>query len=169
MERTIPQQHSARQPTPLTAIEPLDISFGGEFEFILIEHFSDQEGWESRELKDEVFYGPSQVGDVLKAALFKFTSCGDYFHMPIGVQPADQSWRPDHGGRNVLADDSMQLTERQKAPLKESHYNMLGVCSASAFGSTSICRDAPLWWPLTSSQTSLQSKRKPLGLPLSLK
>jgi hypothetical protein len=39
-----------------------------EFEFILIEHLPDWEGWEASELEDDVLYGLSQVGDVLKAA-----------------------------------------------------------------------------------------------------
>jgi len=133
MEPLIPQRPSAGQPTTTTpaatppTIEPLDISFGVEFEFLLIENFPRWQEWESSELKDKVFYGLSQVGDVLKNTRFKCSSCGDDFHMPIGVQPADQSWRPDHSGWNVVADASMQLTERQKALLKENHYDMMGI------------------------------------------
>jgi hypothetical protein len=135
MEPLTPQHRPARQPTtpttpaatPPTIGEPLDISFGVEFEFILIENFPRWQEWESSELKDKVFCGLSQVGDVLKNARFKCSSCGDDFHMPIGVQPANQSWRPDHSGWNVVADASMQLTERQKALLKENHYDMMGI------------------------------------------
>ena len=133
MEPRIPQRRSDGQPTLPTptstspAIDPLDVSFGVEFEFILIEHFPNWEEWQATEHKDKIFYGLSQVGEVLKNTWFKCSSCDDYFRMPIGVQPASSGWRPDNSGWNVVADDSMQLTERQKALLKENHFDMIGV------------------------------------------
>jgi hypothetical protein len=133
MEPLIPQRRSAGQPTFPTAtttrpaIDPLDVSFGVEFEFILIEHFPDWKEWQATEHIDKVFYGLSQVGEVLKNTWFKCSSCDDHFRMPIGVQPANESWSPDHSGWNVVADDSMQLTERQKALLKENHFDMMGI------------------------------------------
>jgi hypothetical protein len=134
MDRIIPQHHrSAGQPTVHTptstppAIDALDVSFGVEFEFILIEHFPDWKEWQATGHKDKVFYGLSQVGEVLKNTWFKCSSCDDHFRMPIGVQPANESWSPDHSGWNVVADDSMQLTERQKALLKENHFDMMGI------------------------------------------
>jgi hypothetical protein len=133
MEPLIPQRRSAGQPTFPTAtttrpaIDPLDVSFGVEFEFILIEHFPDWKEWQATEHIDKVFCGLSQVGEVLKNTWFKCSTCGEDFRMPIGIQPANESWRSDHSGWNVVADDSMQLTERQKALLKENHFDMMGI------------------------------------------
>lgn len=132
MEPLIPQRRSAGQPTTTPAatppaIDPIDVSFGVEFEFILIKRFPRWKEWKATGHKDKFFYGLSQVGFVLKNTWFKCSSCDDHFRMPIGVQPANESWRPDHSGWNVVADDSMQLTERQKVLLKENHFDMIGV------------------------------------------
>lgn len=86
MDQPTPQGHPVTSPTTTpTALKPLDISFGVEFEFILI-----VPGFEERKTKKlgvKVFDSLSQVGKVLRDTEFRCKSCKKPFRMPIGVQP----------------------------------------------------------------------------------
>jgi len=87
MNQTIPQQRRSADGSPTTppTNEPLDISFGVEFEFILIERIRDPQDWEKKSIQDKLWHGLSKVGDVLKITWFQCASCDQRFHMPIGV------------------------------------------------------------------------------------
>ena len=124
-------QESSAEPlaTSTAIIEPLDISFGVEFEFILIERFPEDEAWADKTLQQKVYYGLSQVGEILKAMLFTCGSCGTQFQMPIAVQDASEDWKANHEQWNVQADDSMKLTrdQRRKLLALDDNCDALGV------------------------------------------
>jgi hypothetical protein len=122
-------QRSSRRPSTETTVEPLDISFGVEFEFIPIEKIPNWKEWETKKLEEKVFHGLLLVGDVPKKTRFQCNdiSCNEQFLMPIGVQPTSAAWKPDHSQWNVVADDSMKLSCGQRTALLENHYDMFGV------------------------------------------
>jgi hypothetical protein len=136
-------QHSSRRPsTDESTPEPLDISFGVEFEFILIERIPNWKEWETIDYRPKIFHGLSRAGDVLKDTWFQCNNkyCNEKFRMPIGVEPppidrdptddnedVPAAWKPDHSHWNVVADNSMKLSLDQSTALKENHYNMFGV------------------------------------------
>lgn len=110
-----------------TAVKPLDVSYGVEFEFILVESFPEEQARPYRTKNDKCYYGLSQVADVLKNALFQCRSCDEQFHVPIGIQDESEGWKPDHSQWNVVSDDSMQLSKGQKKTLWNSGCDMFGV------------------------------------------
>jgi hypothetical protein len=137
-------QRSSRRPSTETTVEPLDISFGVEFEFIPIEKIPNWKEWETKKLEEKVFHGLLLVGDVLKKTRFQCNdiSCNEQFLMPIGFQPASAAWKPDHSQWNVVADDSMKLSRGRRTAILENHYDMFGVevTSRNLF----FNRDAPV-------------------------
>jgi hypothetical protein len=122
MDQPLPDR-SVALPTTHTAVEPLDTSFGVEFEFILVEHFPDWDEWINKKLEENVLFGLSRIGNVLRNTLFKRGSCSEHFHMPVGVQDANTSWKSDHSQWNVVADETMSLSPRQKTNLGEGHFD----------------------------------------------
>ena len=129
MDQPTPQGHPVTSPTTTpTALKPLDISFGVEFEFILI-----VPGFEERKTKKlgvKVFDSLSQVGKVLRDTEFRCKSCKKPFRMPIGVQPpppSDLTWKSDHRQWNVVPDDSMKLNPHQRFALQNGDFDTVGV------------------------------------------
>ena len=110
-----------------TAVKPLDVSYGVEFEFILVESFPEEQARPYRTKNDKCYYGLSQVANVLKNALFQCRSCGEQFHVPIGIQDESEDWKPDHSQWNVVSDDSMQLSKSQKKTLWNGGCDVFGV------------------------------------------
>jgi hypothetical protein len=131
MDPPTPQQRRpTAQPSTPTAdetVKPLDVSFGVEFEFILVEHFPDFAEWNAKTRSEKVFYGLSQAGDVLKNTRFRCKSCGKQFRMPINVQTDNKDWESDHSQWNIVADASMELTTSQKRPLYGNNFDMMGI------------------------------------------
>jgi hypothetical protein len=123
MDLSMPDR-SVALPSIHTAVEPLDITFGVEFEFILVDYFFDWDVWMSKKLERNVLFGLSRIGNVLKNTLFKCGSCSEHFHIPIGVQDAS-SWKSNHSQWNFVADESISLSLRQKADLSEGHFDMI--------------------------------------------
>lgn len=91
-----PLESSVEPPEANTAIKPLDITFGVEFEFILIESFPEGEDRLEESNENKIDHGLSQVGNVLRNTQFTCESCGGQFPMSIGVQDAWKDWKPDH-------------------------------------------------------------------------
>jgi hypothetical protein len=153
MDQSLPDR-SVALPTTHTAVEPLDISFGVEFEFILVEHFPDWDEWINKKLEGNVLFGLSRIGNVLRNTLFKCGSCSEQFHMPVGVQDASTSWRSDHSQWNVVADETMSLSPRQKTNLGEGHFDTIAfeVTSRKLFTDRGI----PVTIPAGSTTTTHQ-------------
>jgi hypothetical protein len=135
---------SVALPTTHTAVEPLDISFG------VVEHFPTWDEWINKKLGENVLFGLSRIGDVLKTTLFKRGSCSEHFHMPIGIQDANTSWKSDHSQWNVVADESMSLSPHQKADLGEGYFDTI----AFEITSRKLSTDRGLPVPLPAGRTT---------------
>lgn len=123
-----PQQRSTGVAPKTASVDPLNITLGIEFEFMILESYEKGKrlGLEGDALRA---YGLSLASEALKNPVqFTCSSCGEAqtSTLPLRVQ-AGASSKLDHKYWNVVTDQSIKLKNHQNKDLRENDCDVFGV------------------------------------------